>query len=407
MKLKLIVIAIILLAGFYFVKNSRALEDCEGKTGDEARTCWSNREKDLQNLISQSQGQQKTLSETINYLNNKMALTQAQIAQKEQELKGLEEDINVLSVKIDQKDQDLSRTALLFHSRLTEAYKRFYFKPIYLLFGSNGFTNFFESNKYLQVVQNSDSALLEQLQIAKTDFETQKSIKEEKQKEVERVKAELAKQTATLKAQNLEKQRLLEATRNDERRYQELLKQAQAQKAAFSRFVDSQGGASILNNQTKCDGWGCYYNQRDSQWGNQTIGSSSEIMREVGCLITSMAMIATHYGKSLTPGQIAASSNPFFGSTAYMLQGSWSANGITMNRVRIGSSASAIDDELNAGRPVIVGIYGGPDHFLVIKGKENGEYIMHDPFPENGASIKFTSKYPLSAITSVDRVTVQ
>lgn len=383
-----------------------ALENCDGLTGEQAATCWSNRATELQSLISQSQGQQKTLSDTITYLNNKMALTQTQINQKEQELKILEEDINVLSVKIDQKDQDLDRTAVLFHSRLTEAYKRFYFKPLYLLFGSNGFSNFFESNKYLQVVQNSDSNMLKQLQITKSDLEIQKVIKEEKQKEVERVKAELAKQTATLRAQNLEKQRLLEVTRNDERRYQELLQQAQEQRAAFSRFVARFGGATILNNQTRCDGWGCYYNQRDSQWGNQLIGSSSENVANVGCLITSMAMIASHNGKSLTPSQIAASTTPFFGSTAYMLQAPWTVNGVTMNRTRLGSSVSLIDQELAAGRPVIVGIYGGPDHFLVIKGKEGGDYIMHDPFPEGGANLKFTDKYPLSAISSVDRVTV-
>ncbi len=388
------------------VKSLKALEDCEGKTGDVAATCWSNRASELQQLISQSQGQQKTLNDTINYLNNKMALTQTQIYQKEQELKVLEESINVLSVKIEQKDQDLNKTSMLFHSRLTEAYKRIYFKPMYLLLGSTGFNDFFESNKYFQVIQNSDSNLLKQLQIAKTDFETQKTIKEEKQKEAERVKAELAKQTATLRAQNLEKQRLLETTKNDERKYQDLLKQAQAQKAAFGRFVARFGGASILSNQTKCDGWGCYYNQRDGQWGNQMIGLSDGSMAEYGCLVTSMAIVASHYGKSLTPGQIAASSSPFFGTTAYMLQGTWSANGVTMNRTRLGSSLSLIDEELNAGRPVIVGIYGGPDHFLVIKGKEGGDYIMHDPFPEGGANIKFTSKYPLSAISSVDRVTV-
>ncbi len=90
-----------------------------------------------------------------------------------------------------------------------------------------------------------------------------------------------------------------------------------------------------------------------------------------------------------------------------MLQGSWTVNGTTMNRTRMSASTANIDNELASGRPVIVGIYGGPDHFLVIKGKENGEYIMHDPFPEGAANVKFTSRYPLSAISSVDRVTVQ
>ncbi|MDZ4229058.1 MAG: C39 family peptidase [Patescibacteria group bacterium] len=402
-----IVISVLLLLALFFTKNLQALEDCDGITGDTASACWSRRAAELQKLISQSQGQQKTLSDAIDYLNNKMALTQTQIYQKGQELKVLEENINLLSVKIGQRDQDLTKTAILFQSRLTESYKRTYLKPVYLLLESGGLSSFLNSSKYLQVIQASDSNLLKQLQIDKNDLETQKTIKEEKQKEVEQVKADLAEQTATLQSQNQEKQRLLNDTKNDERKYQELLKQAQAQKAAFSRFVASLGGASILSGQTKCDDWGCYYNQRDGQWGNQTIGASDSSMAGYGCLVTSMAMIASHYGKSLTPGQIAASTSPFFGSTAYMLQGNWSAAGVTMNRTRLGSSLSIIDEELNAGRPVIVGIYGGPDHFLVIKGKEGGDYIMHDPFPAGGADLKFTAKYPLSAISSVDRVTVQ
>jgi hypothetical protein len=196
-------------------------------------------------------------------------------------------------------------------------------------------------------------------------------------------------------------------TKNDETRYQKLLSDAQRQLASFRRFVSNQGGASILSNQTKCDGWGCYYNQRDSDWGNKSIGYSGEVMREVGCLVTSMAMVASHYGKSLKPGDIAGSGNPFWSNTAYMNQGSWTVNGVTMTRTRIGSSTAKIDEELAAGRPVVVGIYGGPDHFLVIKAKEGSDYIMNDPFPENGSNLKFTSKYPLSAISAVDRVTVQ
>ncbi len=129
-------------------------------------------------------------------------------------------------------------------------------------------------------------------------------------------------------------------------------------------------------------------------------------MKEVGCLVTSMAMIASHYGKSIKPGDIAASSNPFWSNTAYMNQGSWSVAGVTLTRTRIGSSTAKIDEELSAGRPVVVGIYGGPDHFLVVTKKEGDDYIINDPFPENGAGIKFTSKYPLSAISAVDRVSV-
>lgn len=387
-------------------KNSFALEDCSGKTGSEAASCWSGREAELRRLIAASQGQQKTLTETINYLSNKIYLTQAEIYNKEEELKVLEENIATLSVKISRLDVDLNETSELLINRVGEAYKRNAFNPSIYLMSSDGLTGYLTRMKYLQLAQENDQKVLLDLQNARDDNQKQKSLKEEAQAKVEALRQDLARQKATLNNQNLEKQRLLEATRNDEKRYQSLLSEAQAQKSAFSRFVSSLGGASILSNQTKCDGWGCYYNQRDGQWGNNFIGASDSTMREYGCLVTSMAMIASHYGKNLTPGQIAASSTPFFGNTALMWQGTWSVNGVSMTRTRIGSSAGAIDQELDAGRPVVVGIYGGPDHFLVIKKKENGEYIMHDPFPAGAADVEFTSRYPLSAISSVDKVSV-
>ena len=374
-------------------------EDCDNLSIEEKVSC-------LNAKVIQLKGQGDTLASTIAYLNIKMALTEAEIAKTEKELKVLEEEITVLSVKISRLDENLDNISKLLVLRIGAAYKRSLFKPIYMVFASGGLSDFFERNKYLQSVQENDRSLLLEMQNSKNQHEEQKKIEEEKQAQAENLKKKLAEQNNALNSQRQEKQRLLEVTKNDEKRYQALLTEAQSQRAAFSRFISSLGGATILGNKTKCDGWDCYYNQRDSQWGNKFIGNSDSSMAEYGCLVTSMAMITSHYGKSLTPGDIAGSSSPFFGSTAYMLQGTWTVNGVTTTRTRLGSSLSNIDDELNAGRPVIVGIYGGPDHFLVIKAKKNGEYIMNDPFPEGAANIKFTDKYPLSAISQVDRVTV-
>ena len=84
-----------------------------------------------------------------------------------------------------------------------------------------------------------------------------------------------------------------------------------AQLAAFKRFVSGQGGASILNGTTKDDsGWGKYYNQRDSLWVIGRLISNISVA-DAGCLVTSMAMIMTYYGKSVSPGDIAANSTYF------------------------------------------------------------------------------------------------
>ena len=362
---------------------------------------------EYQAKLSELAGQKQTLAQALSILNTQIKLTETKIVATTQELKTLELEIGDLSGKIESLDYSLDDLTTLFVARVRATYMANSPFPILLVAETSGVQGLLQNLEYAKRVRDHDRALMIALEKSRLDYDAQKSQKETKQKEISALKAKLDRDKAALASQVAAKNKLLADTKNDETRYQKLLSDAQRQLASFRRFVSNQGGASILSNQTKCDGWGCYYNQRDSDWGNKSIGYSGEVMREVGCLVTSMAMVASHYGKSLKPGDIAGSGNPFRSNTAYMNQGSWTVNGVTMTRTRIGSSTAKIDEELAAGRPVVVGIYGGPDHFLVIKAKEGSDYIMNDPFPENGSNLKFTSKYPLSAISAVDRVTVQ
>jgi hypothetical protein len=109
-------------------------------------------------------------------------------------------------------------------------------------------------------------------------------------------------------------------------------------------------------------------------------------------------MMATHMGKSIKPSDIAGNSSAFVPGQGYLYH-SFSVNGLNVTITN--ASRSILDSELAAGRSVIAGLYGGPDHFIVIVKKEGDDYIMHDPFLENGSNRKLTDKYPVSAITSL------
>lgn len=411
---KIVVIAIVFLTSSYYllaaVRPVDALECGEPLTGSEPEGVLRDYKTSCEQKLGSIRGQKATLNAAIQYLNTQISLTQVKILSTEKDLEKLNQEINDLAGKIDSIDYSLDVLTKLFIARVREAYIRQDALPTVTLTGhlqSGTISGFIRQVEYAKKIRDHDREILIALEKSRLDYDTQKTLKELKQDEVEKLKSQLTAQKNSLSSQKAAKDKLLSDTRNDEQRYAALLSQAQRQLASFRRFVSSQGGGGILGNETRCNDWGCYYNQRDSAWGNQFMGLSDSLMREYGCLVTSMAMVASHYGKSLKPGDIAAASEPFFGSTAFMNQGSWTVNGVTMTRTRLGSALSHIDDELAAGRPVVVGIYGGPDHFLVIKSKEGGEYIMHDPFPAGGNDIKFTSKYPLSAISVVDRVTVQ
>jgi peptidoglycan hydrolase CwlO-like protein len=213
----------------------------------------------------------------------------------------------------------------------------------------------------------------------------------------------LASQQQSLNTTVASKNRLLAETSNKEATYQKLLAQAQAQLQSFSKFTQGAGGDGLLSGQTACDAWGCYYNQRDSAWGSQSLDGTAYTMASDGCLVTAMAMVYTHYGyKSVTPATINSDPNNFAAYYPAYLLNTITVDGATASRV-----SSEIDATLSSGDPVIVGLtaYGG-GHYVVLTNGSNGNYIMRDPYVSGGDNVSFTSHYSLREITSITKVEI-
>ena len=197
--------------------------------------------QELQQKLESNKGQQKTLSSTITYLNDKIKLTELEISQTEDKLKDLGEEIATLTVKIVRLDESLDRTAQLLISRVGEAYKRTYFKPMYMFLESGGFTDFFESSKYLQLAQSNDRNLLLQLQTDRDVKQEQKDMKETKQAELEQLQKTLFAQENSLSQQKKGKEERLSVTRNDEKKFQQLLAAAQSDIASITQALAKAG----------------------------------------------------------------------------------------------------------------------------------------------------------------------
>ena len=191
----------------------------------------------------------------------------------------------------------------------------------------------------------------------------------------------LENQKIALRNQQAQKQKLLIDTRNDETVYQQLLSQARLQLTSFKSFVQTSGGDSIIAANSFGNGSdGTYYSQRDARWANQAIGYSSESILKVGCLLTSISMVAKKNGQNITPSDFAADTSHFWANTAWMRYPWPSVAGKSM--VSVGN----IDEELNNGNYVIVGLAysscagkSGGDHYVVLTKKDGNDYIMHDP----------------------------
>ncbi len=357
--------------------------------------------------ITQLQKAQDTLENQLAYLNSQTQLTQLKITQTEVTIDILKKDISKLSNDIDNLDSSLNQLSSAYLTQISQLYKLGKTNNLLTMVLKRNFNDFYRDYRYLSDIQTNHKSLLVNMETTRTNFDNQKQEKQEKQTQLQKLQTELDREKQSLASQTKAKNNLLADTKNSEQTYQQKLSEAKAQLASFRRFITSQGGASILKNQTKCDDWGCYYNQRDSQWGNMGIGLSPDSMAEYGCLITSSAMIATHYGKNIKPSDIAGNSSNFFGRTAYMQQGSITANGASITRTRVAATLANITSEVSAGRPVIVGVrISGGEHFVVIKKKEGDQFIMNDPFVESGKDIVFTTKYSLSSIYKVDYIKV-
>ncbi|MEK7497706.1 MAG: cysteine peptidase family C39 domain-containing protein [Patescibacteria group bacterium] len=354
-----------------------------------AQTCSNTAE--CQSLIEEYTQKLNSLKTQSNTLSNQIAQFNTQISLTTLKIKQTEEQIKLLGGRIDQLEGSLSALSSAFSSRAVETYKMSRAgESVFLVLSANNIGEAVSRYHYLQKIQEADRNLLIRLQTAQNTYKVEKGRQEELAELLDQQKRDLTTQKAA-------KANLLAVTKNDEKKYQQLLATAKAQLAAFSRFVASQGGASILSNQTKCDGWGCYYNQRDSLWGNMGLGGSSYSVAGYGCLVSSVSMIASHSGRNIKPNDIAANSSAFVPGTGYL---NWSFNVNGMGVSISSASKGELDQRLNNG-PVIAGLYGGPDHFIVILKKEGDNYIMHDPFLENGSNRPLTDRYNVSDISSL------
>lgn len=342
---------------------------------------------DLQSKISDLKSQQKSLNSQISIIDSQTELSVLKIEEAQEEIKALQGDIEITKEKIVNTEGDLEKTSHAFIGRAEAVYKQGGIDPWQVILTSNSLDNFFTRLKYLKIVQLFDKKQIYAAEQAKVSYQQQQDILEDKKKEEEALNKKLQDYTDQLNRDKESKKTLLAQTQGSEANYQKLLSQAQAQLAGFSKFVTSQGGASILPAQASPDGF--YYNQRDERWGNNSIGVSGEPVWKYGCLLSSIAMVLKQQGENVTPADVANNTSYFFADTAYV-RIPWAGGRFTSIWQR---DIGAIDSKLASGKLVIVGLTAGAygTHFIVLKSGSNGSYVMNDPW--YGANLDFTSHY--------------
>ncbi len=388
-----------------FAQSCDSTDPCSGKSGEDLVACY-------ENVTTACANQRNTLSSQISYMDSQIKLTTLRIGAAQAKITTLTDEINKLETEVARLEGVLNDRLALLLKRIPTTYIRASTSDFGTLLLSRNVFDFITRIKYVQAVQTQDAALVFQVKATQNSYNDSKKTREDKKNQLEELKAELDQQNAQLAEQKQAKDALLTQTKGQEATYEQLLSQARAQLAGFASFADSQG-ATLLSGQTSCDDWGCYYNQRDSQWGNALINGQGSgcngpcsVLR-VGCLVTSVAMVASHLGhRDILPSDVAFSSPANFSvGTAMLVKGTIYVKGASINRSTISSSLSP--DMLNNG-PVVVGVNSGPfgTHFVVVKSYSDGKYIMNDPYTAGGKDKTFTDFYSLNSVFEVDRVSI-
>lgn len=353
--------------------------------------------------LQQVGANKKTLQAAINSLNLQKNKVQAQINLTQTQIQNTQIQIEQLGGQISAAQQTIATDQTALGAYLRSLQKADAKPLIVQMLSSGGLVQTWNDlNQTLQIqngIQNEIQALGQQ----KNQLASTQSASEQKQSTLTAQQQALTAQQQSLLSTEQSKTQLLAETNSQEATYEKLLAAAEAELQSFSAFAQNAGGSKLVGNQTVCDSWGCYYNQRDSAWGSDPLDGTQYSMAADGCLVTSMAMIMTHYGyRNVTPVTINSNPNNFAAYYPAYLLTTINVDGMTVTRV-----TAAIDATLAAGTPVVVGIhaYGGT-HFVVLVSGSNGNYLMKDPYITNGNDISFTDHYSLRSIFAIAKVVI-
>lgn len=379
-------------------------EEDNSAEDEERKNELENQIEEYEVKLQEARERSNTLSSQIGYLDTQMNLTELKIQQTEDEIVRTEEEINTLGTRIEDLDGSMDNLSVLLLNRIVDSYKQREVSVFDVILDSDSANNLVNQYKYLKRIQDNNQKILFQVQKTKSNFEQQKTIRENKKVELDNLQVQLAAQKEDLAVQQSSKQQLLSVTQNDEATYQRLIEEAERQIASFKSFVASTGVGTIAANSLGTGEGGWYMSQRDERWAGQRMGASSESVLDVGCFITSIAMVMKYYGHDYTPTIMSSNPKYFSGGsqsacfptsypTAYAcipsrFNGSWPGGKNYKN-----ISRDKITEYVERGVPVIAGV-NGSSHYIVIKQKEDENFIMNDPI--YGPDLIVSDYYSLS-----------
>ena len=382
-KIILLGLAIFVLSGFIFFQYAKA-DDTTQKIKD-----LEEKAKIYQQIIDIKQKQEATLSNQVELLEAEVGKMESETEAKKNEIDELNSKITQLGKKIDEAEKSIELQKKILADLLQVYYENEGQQDVISAFLSDkNLSSFMSQGDRMVQVGDKTNEILKNIKSLKENLTGEKKSVEDKKKEITDLFYELQEKSSELQDKKDQKEALIAQTQGEQAKYEKLLARVEEQKQELLN-IDELGSGLSADTYPKppssayaSTSW--YFSQRDSRWGNQTIGNTRTLMKSYGCAVTAVSMVFTYHGDSITPGSLAKKkifssdlinwpSSSFGGKV--VISGGYSHGNINW---------STVDSELKKKNPVIVYIKktkGGGGHYVVIHTKmSNGKYVVHDPY---------------------------
>jgi len=172
-------------------------------------------------------------------MDSQIYLTELNIQENQQSIKKIQEEIESLGERIGELNSTLTQVSKTTTDKIRIMYKRQRHNPMFTALVSNDITTLLRSVQYLKRTQENDRDIILRLQNTKTNFNEKKSLREEKEVELNTLNDQLAVHQNSLRNQQKEKEVLLQQTQKDNYKYQTILAQALAERKAIEQALVS------------------------------------------------------------------------------------------------------------------------------------------------------------------------
>jgi hypothetical protein len=389
-KLTFMIFAILISAFFVFEKKTVYGEDCSQLDGNDKKQCLLLEEKAeaYRKLIELKNKQQTTLNSQLVQIDKEQSITKTDLQMTQAQLEETDKKIGDIAQDIEDKEREFQYQKKIL-SGLLQAYYDYDQQGILeLVMMDQNLSEIFSQTAGIEQSGTKISEVLTNVRNIRDELKNDHEEIVNKKAESEKLKSDLEERHYYLQASETQKQSLLDQTQGEEAKYQDLLARVEEQKMElfdFSAAGNLDEVSATVDDYEKptsnlaSTSW--YFSQKDSRWGNKTIGNSSSLMKDWGCAVTSVAMVFKKLGASIDPGKLAKQKIYYYDLINW--PDSWSGGINLASSTGHGNiSWSSVDSQIKKGKPVIVYIkrYKGGGHYVVIHGKDKKDYIVHDPY---------------------------